>query len=41
MIDARYINSQDQVADIFTEPLPLPKFQNLREKLGIIDFTPV
>jgi hypothetical protein len=41
VIDARYVNSQDQVADIFTKPLPLPKFQYLREKLGITDLTPL
>ena len=41
VIDASYINSENQVADIFTKALPLPKFQYLREKLGIIDVTRV
>ncbi len=39
VIEASYVNSQDQVADIFTKALPLPKFQYLREKLGMIDVT--
>ena len=41
VIEASYVNSQDQVADIFTKALPLPKFQYLREKLGMIDVTGV
>lgn len=41
VIDARYVNSQDQIATIFTKPLPLPKFQYLRKKLGIIEVTTV
>ncbi len=40
VIDAQCVNSQDQIADIFTKPLPLPKFQYLRKKLGIIDVAP-
>lgn len=37
VIDARFVRSRDQVADIFTKALPLPKFQYLREQLGMID----
>ena len=31
-----YINSKEQVADIFTKPLPKDAFEYLRGKLGVI-----
>lgn len=37
IIDARYVDSQNQVADIFTKALPTPSFQYLRQKLGVTD----
>jgi protein tyrosine phosphatase (PTP) superfamily phosphohydrolase (DUF442 family) len=30
-----YCRSEDQAADIFTKPLPVERFQFLREKLGV------
>ena len=30
-----YCKTEDQVADIFTKPLPISKFENLRTKLGV------
>lgn len=30
-----YCKTEDQVADIFTKPLPLSKFENFRKKLGV------
>jgi hypothetical protein len=35
IIDARYVKSKNQVADIFTKALPTPSFQYLRQKLGV------
>jgi hypothetical protein len=37
VINARYIDSRNQVADIFTKALPTPSFQYLRQKLGVMD----
>ena len=37
IIDARYVDSQNQIADIFTKALPAPSFQYLRQKLGVMD----
>ena len=34
IIDARYVESKNQVADIFTKALPTPSFQYLRQKFG-------
>jgi hypothetical protein len=31
-----YVSSKDQVADIFTKPLPREAFESLRQKLGVI-----
>eukprot|EP00253_Pinus_taeda_P001579 PITA_01579 len=31
-----YINTREQIADIFTKPLPREAFQHLRQKMGVI-----
>ena len=31
-----YVNSKEKIADIFTKPLPKEAFENLRNKLGVI-----
>ena len=35
-IKLEYIGTKEQVADIFTKPLPRETFEYLREKLGVI-----
>ena len=35
-IKLEYVNSKDQIADIFTKPLPREGFETLRDKLGVI-----
>ena len=35
LIDLRHIKTEDQVADIFTKPLPKEKFFKFRRKLGL------
>ena len=30
-----YCKSEDQLADLFTKPLPISKFEFLRQKLGV------
>jgi hypothetical protein len=37
IIDARYVNTKEKVADIFTKPFSHRTFQYLREKFGLID----
>ena len=37
LIDLRHIKTEDQVADIFTKPLPKEKFFKFRRKLGLYD----
>ena len=34
-INVEYVATEDQLADIFTKPLPGPRFNMLREKIGI------
>ena len=34
-IKLEYVNSKEQIADIFTKPLPIEAFENLRDKLGV------
>ena len=31
-----YINTKEQIADIFTKPLPREAFEHLRQKMGVI-----
>jgi hypothetical protein len=31
-----YLDTKEQIADIFTKPLPRSTFENLRQKLGVI-----
>ena len=31
-----YINTKEQIDDIFTKPLPKEAFEHLRQKLGVI-----
>lgn len=35
-INLEYINSKDQIIDIFTKPLPREAFEHLRQKMGVI-----
>ena len=37
-IHMNYVNTKDQLVDIFTKALPREQFQNLRNKLNICDF---
>ncbi|GKV49381.1 hypothetical protein SLEP1_g56135 [Rubroshorea leprosula] len=37
-LEVVHCNSKDQVADIFTKPLPLDKFIHLRDLLGVLNF---
>lgn len=34
----KYVNTKEQLADIFTKPLPKVIFESLREKLNIVSF---
>ena len=38
-IELAFCKTGDQVADIFTKPIPTAKFLYFREKLGVIDFS--
>ena len=33
-----YCNTSEQASDVFTKPLPLKKFMELRDLLGVRDF---
>ena len=35
LIDLQYVESSNQLADIFTKPLPAPAFTDLRERIGV------
>jgi hypothetical protein len=37
LLQIRFISSKDQIADIFTKPLPLPAFQACRRNLNLIE----
>jgi histone deacetylase 1/2 len=36
-LEIRFISSNDQVADVFTKPLPLPAFQWCKRNLNLLD----
>jgi len=36
-VKLEYVSSKEQVADIFTKPLPRETFEYLRQKLGVVD----
>eukprot|EP00253_Pinus_taeda_P001482 PITA_01482 len=36
-VKLEYVPSKEQVADIFTKPLPIETFEYLRQKLGVLD----
>ena len=38
IVQLQYIPSTEQIADIFTKPLPKKQFEYLRQKLGVIHF---
>jgi hypothetical protein len=31
-----YVDTKEHIVDIFTKPLPMSTFENLRHKLGVI-----
>ncbi|XP_019199804.1 PREDICTED: uncharacterized protein LOC109193402 [Ipomoea nil] len=35
-----FVSTKDQLADIFTKPLPAPRFQTLRDKLNVVSQPP-
>jgi hypothetical protein len=35
IIDAIYVFSKEQKADLFTKPLPKPEFERMRKELGV------
>jgi hypothetical protein len=37
LLDVRFISSKDQLADIFTKPLPLPQFTACRRNLNLYE----
>ena len=41
VIQAYYVDSKNQVADIVMKPLPSTSFKYLREKLGVMDITTI
>ena len=40
-VKMEYINTKEQIADIFTKPLPKDAFEYLRGKLGVLPLTKV
>jgi len=38
-IDLEYISTKEQIADIFTKPLPRQAFEHLRQKMGVISLS--
>ena len=36
VVKSEYIDTKEQIADIFTKPLPKEAFEHLRHKLGVI-----
>ena len=41
LVKMEYINSKEQIVDIFTKPLPKDSFEYLRGKLGVIPLSKV
>ena len=39
VVQLNFIPSTEQIADIFTKPLPKTQFEYLRQKLGIISYS--
>ena len=37
LLQIKFISSKDQLADIFTKPLPLPQFEACRRNLTLLD----
>ena len=37
-VKLKYIDTKEQIADIFTKPLPKEAFERLRQKMGVILF---
>lgn len=35
-LDVKYVCTNNQLADIFTKPLPAPRFERLREEIGVV-----
>ena len=35
-VKLEYIDTKEQIADIFTKPLPKEDFEHLRQKMGVI-----
>jgi hypothetical protein len=35
LVKVEYVGTKEQIADIFTKPLPRSTFENLRQKLGV------
>ena len=38
-VKMEYVNTKEQIADIFTKPLPKDAFEYLRGKLGVLPLT--
>ncbi|KZR96047.1 Uncharacterized protein APZ42_009842, partial [Daphnia magna] len=36
ILDVKYVCTNNQLADIFTKPLPAPRFERLREEIGVV-----
>ncbi|RWS06056.1 Copia protein-like protein, partial [Dinothrombium tinctorium] len=39
LVEIEYMPSEEMIADILTKPLPGPRFQILRAKLGLVSLT--
>lgn len=41
IVNMKFVQSKDQLADVFTKPLPTPAFERLRNDLGVIELPSV